>query len=160
MDGESNLTPGQLDAKACLSSYFVLCSIWVLLAVSWGYINARSSHPDWWIVWLLISVAVGFAVWLSRFRLTVTSGLLTYQTLFATRSIRLEGIEKAEIKTFHTSKGSYQALLVCPNTSSGFANIKINPKVFSRRDVTKLFDLLGEKLRSPRELGIYVKEKF
>jgi hypothetical protein len=149
-----------MDARACVSSYFVLCSIWVLLAVPWVYINVRSSRQDWLPVWICISVAVGFAIWLLRFRLTFASGVLTYQTLFATRSIRLEEIEKVEIETFRTSKGSYQALLVYPKTSSELTSIKINPKVFSRDDVTRLFDILGDKLKSPRELGIYVKEKF
>lgn len=160
METEDYLLTGTMDARACLSSYVWLCSIWILLAAVPLYFNVRSSRSDWWPVWLCISIAGGFAIWLQRFRLTVSSGVLTYQTLFATRAIRLEEIEKAEIETFPTGKGNYQALLFHPKTTSGLAPIKINPKVFSRADVTRLFDILGEKLRSPRELGVYVKEKF
>jgi hypothetical protein len=158
MDSQSHFLPRAMDAKACFSSYVVLCSIWVLLAAVWTYINVRSPYRDWRPVWICILVALGLAIWLQRFRLTVTSGLLKYQTLFATRSIRLVEIERAKIETFHTGKGSYQAVLLYSKTSS--KPIKINTKVFSRSDITKLFDILGEKLHSPRELGIFIKEKF
>ena len=159
METQQGLRPVEVDARACFSSYLMLCSIWVLLAAVRGYIGVRSTRPDWRPVWFCISVAAGLAIWLERFRLVVTSGVLTYRTLFKRRSVRLEELGKAEIATFSTSKGDNQALLLYPSSPSS-ATIKVNVKVFSRADITRLFDILGDKLHSPRELGIYVKQKF
>lgn len=150
----------RLDLRACFSSYIVLCSSWTFLAALWTYINLRSSRPDWRPVWLCVLVGVGLAIWLGRFRLRVAFGILEYRTLFATRSIRLEEIQVARVNAISTGKGGFQRLNVYSKTSPGIAAIKINPKVFSREDITRLLDVLGEKLAGPRELGIFVKQKF
>ena len=98
-------------------------------------------------------------LWLSRFRLTLASNVLSYRSLTGTRSITLDEIDRALIETISKGRGRNQQLSIYTRENPQQAVMRINIKVFSRDDLRRLFDALGPRLKSPREIGIYVKEK-
>jgi hypothetical protein len=119
----------ELDARACLSSYLILAGILV------------------------------FAVlWLWSIRLKIVAGQLSYRILFWTRSIDLTDIEKAETRLFGTSRGQYRALVVYPRAEKTQKPMRVNIKVFSRKDLGRLLDLLGPKFQGSRRIAVYKDE--
>ena len=70
----------------------------------------------------------------------------------------LEDIQSAETKLIGTSKGSCRLLLIYVRPEKTQKTIAINIKLFSKKDLGRLFDLLGPKFKGPRRIGIYSDE--
>lgn len=148
----------ELDARADWSGYVVLGGVFFLLALFGLYVAIRTPAHDWNFVYVPLGVLAFVLLWLQSIRLRIGRGEFFYRTLFGTRRINLSDIEKAEMCLIRTSKGSYRALVIYPRTERMQKPMRVNIKVFSREDLSRLFDLLGPKFHGPRNIGVYKKE--
>ena len=110
-------------------------------------------------MYIAAGIAACLIFLLSRFRLAKVGDVLFYRSLTGIRNIELSHIDRALIETISRGRGGYQQLSIYPRENPQQAVIRINIKVFSRDDLRRLFDALGPRLKSPREIGIYVEEK-
>ena len=146
----------ELDARACARPYLILGSIFLLLTLL-TLLGARNAPAhDWTIACIPAGFGIAIMLWLSSIRLKVGDGELSYQTIFGIHSIRLTDIENVENKLIATSRGSYRALVIHPQSHK--KPIRINIKHFSREDLRKLFDLLSPVFDGPRTIGVYSDE--
>lgn len=98
-------------------------------------------------------------LWVGTIRIQYSNGQLSYHTLFTgTRSIPLSEIESAETKVVSSGKGSTMILLIHRRGEESQKPMAIKIKLFSKEDEGRLFDLLGPKLKSSRQIGIYTDE--
>lgn len=135
----------------------MLISVCVLPIAIIGVVAAvRSSY--WQSLYLAAAGTACLVFWLSRFRLTLAGNILSYRSLTGTRSMALDEIDRARIETISKGRGSYQQLSIYSRDPQQPV-MRINIKIFSRDDLRRLFDALGPRLKSPREIGIYVKER-
>ena len=149
---------GELDVRACLSSYLVFGSIFLLLTLFGLYVEVRAPSHDWSVVYISLALLVFFQFWFGAIRLRVRDGEISYRTLFGTRRINLSDIEKAESRLFGSSKGSYRALVIYPRAGVNQKPLRVNIKAFSREDIGRIFDFLGPKFHGPRRIGLYTDE--
>ena len=147
-----------LDARADWSGYLALGGIFFALTLFGLYVAIRTPAHDWNFVYIPAGVLALVVLWLRSFRLRVADGELSYRTLLATRRINLLDIEKAETRLFRTGKGPYLALVIYPRAEKMQKPIRINIKVFSRGDLSRLLDLLGPKFQGPRRIAVFTDE--
>jgi hypothetical protein len=105
-------------------------------------------------------LALGFA-WIGRFRIVIDEPTLFYTSLFGgTRAVELSHI--ASTRTEFGSKGypfgPVMRLVVTIAPPSEEPQIAINTKVFSRRDLRKLFDILAHKMEEPPFMSLFGRE--
>lgn len=148
----------EVDARACRESYLTLGSIFLLFTLFGFFVTLEGPKHNWEFVYIPAGLGIGIAFWLRAIRLRIADGELSYGTLFATRSIRLTDIEKAETQLIGTSKGQYRALVIYPRPETMQKPMRVNIKVFSQEDLGRLFDLLAPKFKGPRTIGVYTDE--
>jgi hypothetical protein len=148
----------ELDARACASSYIVLGVIFGFI-FGFGIWQATVPGGDWRLTLLTGAAFLLTMLWVGTIRIRYSNGQLSYYTLFAgTRSTALSEIESAETKVISSSKGSSMVLLIHRRGEKPQKPIVIKIKLFSKEDVGRLFDLLGPKFKSSRQIGIYTDE--
>src|SRR5262245_20210 len=139
----------ELDARACLSSYLTLGGIFCVLTLFGVDVAVRAPAHDWSFAYIPAGILMFVVLWLVSIRLKVANGVLSYRILFWTRSVNLADIERAETRLFRTGRGPYRALIIYPRVGKTQKTLRMNIKVFSRKDVERLFDLLGSKFHGP-----------
>jgi hypothetical protein len=104
----------------------------------------------WGAFWCLFYVGSGHSE--SGFSGTRVS----YRSLLTgTKTLRLDEIEKAEIKIATTVKsGPVYRLILRPESFTEKKSIVINMKVFSKADLKRVFDFLGSKLKTERTFSL------
>jgi len=104
-------------------------------------------------------------VWLSRFRVSMSGEVLSHRSLFGgTRSLRFTEIQSAEINAdieFKTQErlAPLFKLILWPEPITGKKPLIINMKVFGKRDLTRVLDLLGPKLKTERRFSMSSNER-
>lgn len=159
MKTETSVAPERLDARACASSYIVLG---VIFGSIFGFGVWQTTVPggDWRVAVVTGAAFFLIMLWVGTIRIQYSNGQLSYYTLFAgTQSIPLSDIESAETKVMSSSKGSSMVLLIHLRGEKSQKPIVIKIKLFSNEDVGRLFDLLGPKFKSSRQIGIYSDER-
>jgi len=107
----------RFEARICPSSYIVLLTTCVLpIAVVTTIMVVQDSNR--WLVGIAGGVAIFLIVSLRRYRLNITSGVLSYRNLTVTHSMALDGIDRAMLETVSTGKGSFQRLAIYPKQNS------------------------------------------
>jgi|SRR5882762_6325575 hypothetical protein len=158
MKSDTAATPERLDARACASSYVVLGVIFGFI-FGFGIWQATVPGGDWRFTVLTGAAFLLTMLWVGTIRIQYSNGQLSYHTLFTgTRSIPLSEIESAETKVVSSSKGSSMILLIHLRGDESQKPMAIKIKLFSKEDVGRLFDLLGPKFKSSRQIGIYTDE--
>jgi hypothetical protein len=134
-----------LSIGAAASSYFVFTLIFGSLSIFAFLVGRRSTHFGHAFI-ITISMFAIFLAWLRAFRLEVRNGVLIYRSLFnGTRSIAISDIRGADTKVGASSSlGPFIQLVITPVQECAGKPIIINMKVFSRKDITKLHDLLKQ----------------
>jgi hypothetical protein len=153
-----HLPVNEVDARACRESYLTLGSIFLLVALLGLFVVIQDPKHNWEFVCIPAGLGIGYALWLRSIRLRIVDGELSYGTLFATRSIRLIDIEKAETQLVGTGRVPTRVLVIHPRPETTQKPMRVNIKVFSREDLSRLFDLLAPKFKGPRTIGVYTDE--
>ena len=145
-----------LDIRPCLRPYIALGLVFGFLFIG-SIWQATVPGGDWRLI-IVAGVALVLAMmWLGTMRIQHSGdGQLSYRTLFTgTRCISISDIESAETKLVSGSRGSRRFLFIYSVPGAGQKSLKINLALFSRGDLSQLFDLLGPKLKGPRIIGVY-----
>ena len=95
------------------------------------------------------AVPVFVVLWISRFRLEISSSTLSYRTLFGgSRSLPISSIESADLSAGPGPPfAPFVRLTLYPFVNSGARPIVINAKVFSRGDIDQVIEILGPKFK-------------
>lgn len=144
-----------INARACPASYLALCLGWFLIAVLGFFL--RRPGAGWEPVYVPTGIAIGLAIWLSAFRLTVIDDVLRYRTLLGRqKSVKLSDIEAARIDVnFSRLVGAPERLVLEAKPEK----LEINLKIFSRQHLRQVSDWLGPKLKGGRKVGIVRREE-
>lgn len=144
---------GKLNARAAHSTYFVfgmislpfLLPVFAVLRRDWG--NFSLAPPSDLLAICFFPAAITFVfVWIARFRITVSDLELSYRTLLAgVRTARLSDVVSVETQVGIRAPFSPPFRVVI-KTRTPDRPIVINMKVFKKRDVRRLFTLLGDKV--------------
>ena len=145
-------------ARACASTYAIMCGFLTLMFLLVLY--SHQAKGAWQMLVMLGSILVFILLWVGSFRISVAGNTVSYRSLLGgTRSLQSSEIEKAEIKIDRTEKfGPVYRLILWPESFALKKPIVINMKVFSKADLTRLFDFLGPKLHSKRRFSIFSTE--
>jgi hypothetical protein len=145
-----------LRAKAAVSSYVTLGICLGMPAIL--SIMVIVVRPELFWEWLpmlafgVVAVALTF-LWLRTFRLQVSGGTLVYRTLFSGESrILLSDIVAVrrvlELNPWkHWMKPRHRLEVYTATTHGTTPLLNINLKVFTRRDIQHLFNLLDRKIQ-------------
>ena len=146
-------------ASACASTYLVMGSFWTLMFALVLASALQGAGGAWLMVGLLGSILVLILLWVGFFRISLIGETLFYRSLWGgTRSLQLSEIKSAEIKIDTNEKfGPPYRLILWPEPSTGKKPIVVNMKVFSRTDLTRVFDFLGSKLQTKRRFSMFSK---
>ena len=93
---------------------------------------------------IALTVCLAFVLWLSAFRLQVKDGMLSYRSLLnGVRSIALSDIGGVETRVRPSEPfGPFVQLVIIPSSQPPDRAIVVNMKVFSRKDIRSLYDVL------------------
>lgn len=144
----------KIDAHAATSTYVVFAIIFgipVLFSFFKPGLQVR-------IVFGLLFCTVLLS--LSRYRIVIENGILTYRSVLQKRFISLDKIRSArtEIGIDGPFSPMYR-LVLKPERSSGEAPIVINMKMFEREDLTRVFDVLAPKMVGNPTSSIFGRNK-
>ena len=162
-----DVTQADVNARACAATYIVFSVIGatpllinILFAVRAGRAKALTVGPGLQILLTAIGFLLLLLIWVHAFKLQVRDGLLFYRTLFGgTRTIPLDEIASADIKFGPDAPfGPFYRLTVHPSPGANRHPIVINMKVFSKKDLNTLFDILGPKLKGGRRFSIFERK--
>ena len=144
----------RLDARAALSTY-VIFGFFVLPGCGVMLLDRRIQTTICFSAILILIFA-----WVRRFRIVVDETSLSYTSLFGGKKI----VKLDDITTAHTEIGSKDRFgpvmrfeLECKPPSREH-QIVINMKVFSRKDLHSLFEILHDKMAKPPRISIFGRE--
>ncbi len=134
-----------LSIGAAPSAYLIFSLIFASMAVL-GLLADRRSAGFPGASLITIAIFVAFLVWLKAFRLQVRDGVFSYRSLFTgTQSMRMSDICGVETKlSISDSLGPFVQLVIKASPQHGEKPIIVNLKVFSRKDINTLHDLLTQ----------------
>ena len=140
-------------ARTGTSTYLVLGTL-IGLPFSIFLLDALRTR-SWSAAALFALPVLGGTLWLLSYRLQIVNGVVTYRSLFGgKRVIPLADIRTATTATSPTAPfGPFYRLTLFPASPTDRPVI-INMKVFSRKDLQQVFDILGPKLKE-RRLSVF-----
>lgn len=138
-----------LKMRACVSSYInfiIIFCIPISILVLASFKSSSCLKP----IYLFSLAFLLFIIWLSFFKVTVTEEVISYRTLFGgTKSIRFDEIQKVQILFGwfkYSDRFKPMRRIAIEPIDSQRKIIYINMKVFSIKELNKLFDIMEKKL--------------
>src|SRR5690349_12156970 len=122
----------RLDARACVSSYVILGSIFgfIFILAMW---QATVPGGDWRLTLLAGAAFTLIMLWVATIRIQYSNGELSYFTLFTgTRTVSISEIDSAETKVLSWAKGSTIVLLLHLRGEKAQKPLLIKIKPFSK----------------------------
>lgn len=140
-----------LDARAAASTYIVFGLMFGPVCIF-----AALAFRQYSLTIIVTAVLLVIFIWIRAFRIVVDDTTVSYTSLFSgRRSFQLAEIVSArtEIGVKKPIEPTYRLIIVFKE--SGVASqIVVNMKVFRRRDIAKLIDVLGIKLEGHPRLSV------
>lgn len=140
-----------LTIRATLTSYIVLCGIWLILASAYMLLSYRT-HGESLESGVAIagSVGLGWAIWLRGFRITIFDRVLEYRNgFYRSSSLRMNEIVKIENKWIEW--GLLGRRIRVPRmaviSQDRERSIQINPKPFGRHDLRRIHEMLERDVK-------------
>lgn len=137
-----------IDMRPCGSTYGIVCAI-IGMPILFNIMGAIRNPPMWWIVCILILVLALLLGALSRYRVRVIDGVISYRTLFGEVSLQISDIAGARIEA--GVSGGWDLLRplvrlsVLSKADPSEPAMRINVKLFCRPDVEILLEALGQE---------------
>jgi hypothetical protein len=128
----------RLDARACVSSYVILGSIFgfIFVLAMW---QATVPGGDWRLTLLAGAAFILIMLWVATIRIQYSNGELSYFTLFTgTRTVSISEIDSAETKVLSWTRGSTIVLLLHLRGEKAQKPLLIKIKLFSKADIGRL----------------------
>ena len=127
---------------------FACMGLWIpCLAV----VTALRTGKAWdMAAWGLAATAF-LVLWVSAFKIEISSGVLSYRTLFGgSRSLPISAIDSAEWAMRPDAPFGPLVQLRLNSGNSGARPLVINAKVFARADLDRLIKILGPKVKGSK----------
>lgn len=139
--------PAFLRVRVSRTPYAVFGTIWGGLSIPF-LIAARTEPSFLSLAIVALGTCGGFILWLSRYRLEVNDGILTYRTLFTgCRSLPVKDIARLKaVSGYESMKDDtkpFFRVVVEPKAGTPYANLSINLNVFRREDINHLKQFLS-----------------
>ena len=153
------------NAKACKSSYVMLCGIWVIIGCLYIYLCFRDGHSlkGWSLVFLILSVAALFAGWLNGLRVSVIGDrLIVRNGLYQIREcamsdIRIVKVESVQFERFRNDIGIPK--IVVRFHDKAIPPILINAKPLSGDDLGTFWEIMEANGLCPVRKRVNSKKK-
>jgi hypothetical protein len=141
--------------RTSVGPYVIFFVLLLVLPIGIFAMMGRPLTVDRWVnMFELFGTWLAVAAFLSRFRIVLTPGHLSYRApLRGERRVRFDEIERTELKLgwrkdalTGLDPAKLTALMVHPIAASGVPPIQINLKPFSKRAVNHLIEFIGPKM--------------